>query len=282
MAEFMIVSREQREKSHFDHVYNQPAAARRLRIDESDIRRYRSCPNRHIYGKECIFALAKPLRNRDVLEIGCGCGFDSVLLAANGANVFAYDVSEQAIEVAQKRARINGVAERIRFAAAADPAQAFPARQFDLIFGNAVLHHLRLEPFARTLPALLRPGGVCVFREPAVLNPWTGRLRRCIPWYPTGPTADEAPLDRQALAHLAAEFDGVETHYFESLSRIWHLLRSPSLIDRLHRCDAALFDAIPRTRQFASVVVTRLSHPRRGPAGGYSTLVVDPSDKGIG
>ncbi|NLX07871.1 MAG: class I SAM-dependent methyltransferase [Phycisphaerae bacterium] len=255
----IVTERQHRERTHFDRVYRRAERTQHLRIPPHDLRRYGRCDDWRTYGKECAFHYLKPLAGRELLEIGCGTGVDSVLLAANGARVFAYDVSPEAVEIARKRAEVNGLADRITFVVACDLSAAFAGRRFDRVFGNTVLHHLDLTGFSEKVRRVLRPEGVAVFREPVVLDRWLRRLRRCIPWYPSNPSPDERPLDRQDVAALCRGFAGVELRQFECLSRIWPLLRSSWLIDCLHRWDRELLEGVPWSRRFASVLVMRLT-----------------------
>lgn len=66
-----------------------------------------------------------------VLELGCSTGDDSLWLAEQGWRVTAVDISEHAVQTAQRLAQEAGLAERIHFAAG-DLAESFPAGQFEL------------------------------------------------------------------------------------------------------------------------------------------------------
>jgi len=46
--------------------------------------------------------------------------------------------------------------------------------QFDMVFGNGILHHLvlRLNDVLRVLHSLTNPGGGLAFIEPNILNPY--------------------------------------------------------------------------------------------------------------
>jgi len=207
--------------------------------------------------------MAQPLNGRDVLEVGCGTGTDSVLLAANGARVFAYDVSREAVRIATERARAHGLARRVQFRVACSPAEAYPGQRFDVIFGNAVLHHLNLDEFMKSLRCCMHPQTVCVFREPVVLSTWLRWLRRCIPWYPNGRSPDERPLGLDELSQLARQFHDVQVYPFEVCSRLWHLCRSRFVIRGLHQWDAAALEKHPWLRSVASAAVLRLARPIR-------------------
>ena len=264
MSKASSSNRKRREREHFDRVYDVEVDERDLRVPAGEVRRYGRCAHWRIYGKECAFKLGQPLAGREVLEVGCGTGTDTVLLAANGARVFAYDLSERAIDVARRRARVNGVADRTHFRVADGPLQAFPGQRFDLVWGNAILHHLDLTGLAEQFLAVLNPNGACVFREPVIFDSWLGRLRRCIPWYPSRPSPDERPLDALALKRLSECFAGLELHEFECFSRLWPVFRSGFVIAALHEWDARMFRRLPWTRRFASVAVIRMTKNSNG------------------
>lgn len=87
-----------------------------------------------------------------VLDIGCGVGRWSRLLAARGADVTGVDISPTMIEEARRRARSEGVADRCRFHVRDIAALDIPG-EFDLVLGVTVLQHV-LDPGA--LRAALR------------------------------------------------------------------------------------------------------------------------------
>ncbi|MCS7082982.1 MAG: class I SAM-dependent methyltransferase [Bacteroidota bacterium] len=80
---------------------------------------------------------------KKVLEIGCGIGTDSINFARHGAQVTAVELSEKSLEIAQVRAKIYGLEDRIRFvwANAEELSQYLPPEPFDLIYSFGVIHH---------------------------------------------------------------------------------------------------------------------------------------------
>ncbi len=254
----LALAREQREREHFDSVYGNRHYKEPLQLPKSLRERYVRCSDWKVYGKECMFSLAGDLEGSDVLEMGCGCGTDSILLADRGARVYAYDISPEAINLAAKRAEVNGVSDRISFRVASKPTEAFPGKKFDLIFGNAILHHIDICGVRDELHELLKPTGRCVFREPVILSSMLGKVRGYIPWYPSNPTKDEKPLTYETIMYLSEGFESVELYYFECFSRIWYLFKSNKFIDALHRLDGWLLENFGFMKRFASVVVIHL------------------------
>ena len=71
------------------------------------LERYRK--NHGLYFKEACMRLLGDPRGLRILDVGCGEGENSVLLAKMGAKVTGVDVSPGAIEVAKKQAALDGV-----------------------------------------------------------------------------------------------------------------------------------------------------------------------------
>ena len=113
-----------------------------------------------------------------VLDVGCGVGRWSRLLAANGARVTGVDLSPTMIAQAQRRAAAAGVADRCQFHVQ-DLSNLEVGQQFDLILGVTVLQHI-LEPellrmAVRRMSAHLAPGGRMILLEAAP----TAKVSRC-------------------------------------------------------------------------------------------------------
>ena len=106
-------------------------------FDEVETRKYFVEP--HILR----FAEFERWRGKRVLEIGCGIGTDTMNFARNGASVTAVDISEKSLEIARKRAEVNGLADRIRFfhGSAEQLDQVVRPEAFDLIYSFGVIHH---------------------------------------------------------------------------------------------------------------------------------------------
>ena len=157
------------------------------------------------------------LEGKRILICSCGSGVDPVRAANAGAEVYAVDISEVAVENARKTARFNNVTVNCDVQDLHD--LKFGDRFFDLVYGTAVLHHLDVDRASREFCRVLRPGGLAVFEsEPTFMNPLlkhtyefafgkgrVGRRRKFLFLRRTG-TECEKPLD-------AEEFD-ILRHYF--------------------------------------------------------------------
>ena len=105
-----------------------------------------------------------------VLDVGCGVGRWSSMLASRGALVTGMDLSPTMIAEAERRARASGIADRCRFLVQ-DLAQLDAGEKFDLVIGVTVLQHI-LDPDAlrsavQRMAEHLAPGGRMVLLEAA-------------------------------------------------------------------------------------------------------------------
>jgi ubiquinone/menaquinone biosynthesis C-methylase UbiE len=101
------------------------------------------------------------LRSKRVLEIGCGSGFAVQLFAEAGAETYARDLTDWAVETTRERLSA--------FDLDADVAQGdgenieFEDATFDLVFSWGVIHHSsNMDRVLGELVRVLRPGGTIV------------------------------------------------------------------------------------------------------------------------
>jgi SAM-dependent methyltransferase len=94
---------------------------------------------------------------REALDVGCGTGAFSRLLAARCGHVTGVDLSP--VMVAEARRRSAGLAN-VDYAVADVMTDPLPVGAFDCVAAVALLHHLPLEPALTRFRELLRPGGV--------------------------------------------------------------------------------------------------------------------------
>jgi 2-polyprenyl-3-methyl-5-hydroxy-6-metoxy-1,4-benzoquinol methylase len=125
-------------------------------FDEVEARKYLVEP--HIPA----FAEFDRWRGKRVLEVGCGIGTDSINFARAGADLTAVELSNESLRIAEQRADVMGVADRIKFvqANAEELTTTLTDGPYDLVYSFGVIHHTpRPERALAEMRALTAPGG---------------------------------------------------------------------------------------------------------------------------
>jgi SAM-dependent methyltransferase len=101
---------------------------------------------------------------RKVLDIACGAGYGSALLARGGTRVTGADISQAAIDHARDRyASVPG----LEFRQADCAALPFPDASFDAVVSFETVEHIASqEAFLDEIRRVLRPGGLVVLSCP--------------------------------------------------------------------------------------------------------------------
>lgn len=160
---------------------------------------------------------ALDLKDRDVLDVGCGVGHLTRLMAENGARVVGLECNSAQLAKAQSRPPVagetyrDGVAENLPFADAS----------LDLVVMSNSLHHVPLEHQAKALAEaarVLKPGGLLYISEPVAEGPHFDLIQ---------PVHDETIVRAEAhrVIHQEAEAVGLEP-LFERTHL--HVARYPS------------------------------------------------------
>ena len=103
-----------------------------------------------------------PPRPESVLEIGCGTGAFTRLLASRARSVRALDLSPQMIRLAKEK---SAGCENIEYVLGDWMQLSLPAEAFDCIVSIATLHHLPLTPALLRMKDALKPDGVLVIHD---------------------------------------------------------------------------------------------------------------------
>jgi SAM-dependent methyltransferase len=98
-----------------------------------------------------------PPRCEAALEVGCGLGNLSRILAQRCDRVVALDLSDEMIRIARERSAAHA---NIEYRVADATTWDFPAERFDCVASVASLHYMPLEPLLAGMKRALRPGGV--------------------------------------------------------------------------------------------------------------------------
>lgn len=187
------------------------------------LERYRE--NRHwrLYPKEYMYRTMGNLDGKRVLDFGCGSGEISTQLALLGADVLAFDLSPDHLELARRRASLDGVLDRVNFLVADGENANLPNGAFDFVVAYAVLHHMKLQPALQQIHQALKPDGRVFIVEPVSFSHTLAWLRDRVP-VPKNVSPDERQLNEQEISLIVESFDQSSIRYYRVLERLERLL----------------------------------------------------------
>jgi 2-polyprenyl-3-methyl-5-hydroxy-6-metoxy-1,4-benzoquinol methylase len=202
-----------------------------------------------------VWTLLGDLNEARVLELGCGSGDYTVMLARRGADVTAVDISTQAGRYTRAQAEANDVIERVHFCQMNADALALADKSFDLIVGFGILHHLNLQAAALEIRRLIRPGGRAIFREPLGENPLLELARTHLPYRNKARSPNEMPMTYEMIATVGTHFR--ETHVREMylFSMIGRAVGSEARWTWLWHFDEWLLRRLPALRRLCRYAV---------------------------
>jgi len=190
-----------------------------------------------------------------VLEVGCGTGMFTEMLAATDANILAVDISPQLLEKARNR---TSWSNRVRFLEKSFEDCDIDG-PFDAVLGSSILHHLEVEVSLRKIFNMLRPGGVVAFAEPNMLNPQIC-IQKNIPWIKKimGDSPDETAFVRWKLASLLTRigYCNVSIIPFDWLHPV-----TPAILIQPVSILSKLLENIPVIREFSGSLLIQASRP---------------------
>lgn len=209
------------------------------------------------------------IAGKKVLEVGCGVGFHTELMAGAGAEVTAIDLSPRAIEATRARAALKGFNAAIR---EQDVESLDVEAAYDFIWSWGVLHHSSRTGLAlRRLHRALKPGGqlrfmvysldgaqaYSVMLSRYLVGFWRGRSLDELLWQSTDGYLARY-FTKDSLADLCrAFFDEVELKVFGLESDAVPLPTGLRRIVRPLFSDAYIADAVQRRGAFLFATATK-------------------------
>lgn len=207
------------------------------------------------------FGYLGPLAGKSIVDIGCGYHPTPIYFALAGAGrVCACDVSPKAVQFMRRVANIYGVADRVTVHESPVERMPFASGEFDLMHGEAVLHHISLPPAAPEIRRVLKPGGRAVFKDPLGHNAVLEFIRDHMPGL-TGKSAakgTDRPMTIEDVEDFGRLFASYEYRTFGLTSMAAMLLRLPrwSMATRaMHSFDNAVIGNVPAVKRYAQYVV---------------------------
>lgn len=191
-----------------------------------------------------------------VLDMGCGEGKETLLLARQGLTVISTDLSRLQLGRARQLMQEKAANARVCFVQANAEELPFAANSFRIIYGKAILHHLDLGLSAQEVKRLLRQDGRASFAEPLAHHPLFWAARRLTPQLHT---KDEHPLPLSELRRFGAHFGQAEIEVYFLFAPVSYAARrlpgAEHIFRRLHSLlqdiDQWLFDHFRALKELA-------------------------------
>jgi ubiquinone/menaquinone biosynthesis C-methylase UbiE len=183
-----------------------------------------------------------------ILDFGCGTGWTTVLLAQKAEFVCAIDISCKDINLINEIIGNNSIANIFPFVCNAEKL-LFKDESFDFVFGNAILHHLNLDPALSEVSRVLNKNGKAAFCEPYGHNPLLNLYRFVKDNYIKKITGIHRPI--KCTDKIIFE------KYFRKVSFIETSFTSDK-IPFSRSLESNILQKLPFTRKFASYVTILL------------------------
>ena len=165
------------EGAHYDSRVAKRASPSTIDVDARYAARIETGAYQWFYNSRLYDALKNAPPSR-VLDVACGTGFYSTLLAKFGHDVVSIDISQKSIAYARELAIANDCDKSIEHHVMDISELDFDENSFDFVTGEDSIHHLIKYPHAiENMYRVLKPKGKAYFWEPFAFNPIINAMR---------------------------------------------------------------------------------------------------------
>ena len=224
-------------------------------IDHAQVERYLDPCANTLYPLEYAFHLLGDIRNKTVVDLGCGKGENMVPLAKRGADVTGIDISPDLIQLALQRIVAANINARVLVGSAYETG--LESESVDVIFCVALIHHLDIPRVRDEMYRILKKGGFIVLLEPVRFSKFYDLVRKALPAQ-EDTSEFEHPLTMQELDCIGGAF----TRENQRLFRLPFVAIPHRLFHKPNRLSYKVSDWIihtcPAFEHFATNVVVRL------------------------
>jgi ubiquinone/menaquinone biosynthesis C-methylase UbiE len=196
------------------------------------------------------------LQGKTIVDLGCGEGVNTAILARLGARVLSVDTSGVSLELTGRRAAANRVAANVTLLHS--DAAGIPVRDAvaDHVLCTSVLHQLNPILTARQVRRILRPGGTAVFKAPLAL-PLLATMKTLLADGEAVLTAQRAlKLDEIEAVSRAVGHPGRWRAFWLTTRLLWRMGLARGAVTRAsQKLDASILRRFPSSCRFASPLV---------------------------
>ena len=164
------------------------------------------------------------VKNKTILDLGCGRASSSIFFAYHGANVISIDFSENAVNNLKNYCKSNGINNIKPIVLNANEINTID--KVDFVFGSMILHHIEpFDIFSDILRQSIKDDGRAFFLENNARSSLIMWFRKHLVgklWIPKYGDPDEHPLTLDEINELKKYFklkiETPEFYYFRLIS----------------------------------------------------------------
>jgi len=121
------------------------------------------------------YLLTCNIKGKNVLVVGCGFGDDALRISKLGANVSAFDLSPDSLQIAKELAAREGL--NIDFQEMPAEKTQYPDSSFDVIMARDILHHVDIPATMKEIVRVAKPNAIFIVNE-IYSHSFTEKIRR--------------------------------------------------------------------------------------------------------
>lgn len=161
--------------------------------------------------------LKKNSSGSEILDYGCGIGPSIKKVADfNPKKITGIDISEVSIQKAIQETKSLNI--NVELLVENCEKTNFKENQFDIVYGQGILHHLDFSKCIDEIYRILKPNGSLLFVEPLGTNPIINIYRK---FTPNSRSEDEHPLVEKDFILLQNKFNEVDIDYYGFLTLVF-------------------------------------------------------------
>ena len=162
--------------------------------------------------------------NKIVLDYGCGVGsITEKITKFDPKKLVGVDISEVSINKAIESAKNKNL--QIEYLVDNCEDLKLNEKNFDLVFGSGILHHLNIKKAINQISKVLKDNGEMVFLEPLGTNPFINLYRK---YTPNSRSVDEHPFVKKDFVLIKSLFQNVKVNYYGFFTLVFFLFyKSP-------------------------------------------------------
>ncbi|WP_300756003.1 class I SAM-dependent methyltransferase [uncultured Brachyspira sp.] len=159
--------------------------------------------------KKFVMSNLGDIKDKKLLDIGCGLGESSVYFAKKGAEVYASDISMEMLRKTLELADIHNV--KLNVLKSTSDKIDIEDEYFDIVYAGDILHHVDIDDTLKEIKRILKKDGIFICIEPLAHNPAINIFRLLSPKVRT---KDEHPLKMKDVKLFNKYFKNVKYDMF--------------------------------------------------------------------